>query len=121
MAEELKLSVKVGTREVVASGSVVTKVSEHVIITLGSITYRVEFHSTDDKALTASAKIASPNTLAIQLNNFDNPLGTSYSAAVGELNGKRLELDLFVFAIGEPNKQRLVNYTFSYEKEGSRG
>ena len=121
MAEELKVTVQVGSREVIATGTVVTRVNESVVLTLGTLVFNIEFETTDDKKLEAKAEISGGSSLRIKLQNFDNPLGSSYSATVGEFKNRLIGLDLFIHAIGEPNKQRLVSYSFSLEREVKNG
>ena len=111
----LPISIVVGARTVIGSGSFATVGTEQVVISLGDLVYLLVFESTEDRKLDVVAEVAGEKSLRLRLLNFDNPLGSSYWAEVGEVNKKPLRLDLFVHSIGDPTRQRLVNYSFSAE------
>lgn len=109
------MPVKVGGREILESGLAIARPGEVVTIPLADLIYEIAFESSEDKQLAGVATLAGPKGLRLTLKNFDNPLGSTYWAYVGDKDGATIALDVFVHAIGEPNKFRLVAYTFSLE------
>jgi hypothetical protein len=107
---------KIGSREVLASGSVVSRKNDEVTLTFGPLTYILRFEATPEKKSDAVAEVAGENSLRLTLKDFDTPFGHSYWAIVGDYNNRPLHIDLFVHTIGgEGREQRLINYCFSVE------
>jgi hypothetical protein len=112
-----------GGSEVVASGSVTAFSGHPIEISLGPLKFLFEFVT--KKAVPQQnllATVPQPNSLRLELTNFDNPLGTGSikPLPVGSMtiNGKNrvLYLHLRVYAIGE-EADKTLNYTFYVAEE----
>lgn len=111
---------KVGTREVVQTGTIVTHHGADVVeLNYLNLSYRLKFITGkvgDGQPLCATA--IEGLRLDFTLTNFDSPLGIGWGDQVGMLdNGFSLFLSFFVHSVGERDKSiRSIAYTFSVEK-----
>ena len=110
----MQLSVSIGEREVISSASlVVLDAASDVLFNVADLAFRIYFKETDDKKVDVVGEVAAKE-LKITLQNFDNPLGTSWNGPVGFIDNRELHMGLFVHSVGEGAKRaRLLNYTFS--------
>jgi hypothetical protein len=110
-------SVKVGSRQVVASGSVVQLGSEPIQFLITDLIVEMNFVSDDTKVPTIQGHPTSDRKrMILTVANFDNPLGVHWQHKIGDLSGRPLYLALMVHSVGEaPTASRSVQYTFSVE------
>lgn len=105
---------RVGSRDVVATGSVIALPGDQLTINIADLTFRIRFDketSSDEPAI--STDIIG-NELLISLKNFNNVLPASWAGNVAILNGRKLKMAVFVQSLGSAESAtRLVNYTFS--------
>jgi hypothetical protein len=105
---------RVGGREVVGSGSLITHEGDsNAELQHGSLSFQLTF-ATQPGGQPLVEGTAVGKSLKLTLMNFDNPLGTGWSSEVGTVGGKKLFLALYVSTIGDPEKrQRSIMYTFT--------
>jgi hypothetical protein len=107
------MAVKIGPREIIASGAVIAAGNEPVRVQLEGLDVVIVFSSGEGEH--TAAWTASEGTLTVTLTNWDNPLGVGFDRRIG-VNGAGLPIvmALFVHTIGpEGDRIRLVNYNFS--------
>src|SRR4051812_32816349 len=107
---------RVGNREIISSGSVVTQQGDESIeLSYQDLKFELHF-ATDGGEMRANIKGAGKSA-AITFFNFDNALGTAWEAKLGTLTGGRtLHFACFIHVIGKKGAQnRLVSYTLSAE------
>ena len=71
-------------------------------------TQNIEIIASDDHSVT------------LKLNNFENPLGTSWESPVGLFNGKEINICMYISTVvgQDPlRRPRLVTYTFFSEEK----
>ncbi len=114
------IEVSVGGRDVIAAGTVQTRGDEDIVLLLRGLKFVLTFRSTDAKETNVTGNLGD-KSLVLNLENFDNSLGISYWGIVGTVDRRELTLDLFIHSVGEPNKNRLVSYSFSLGGVASNG
>jgi len=114
-----QVRVKIGDREVVASGSLALADPDQPIeIHLADLEFELKFDTDSAKTAHIRADTVSGKALRLNLFNFSSPLGTFVDAPVGTINNKTLTLSVAVHQIGKGPK--LVTYTFSLEGENGQ-
>jgi hypothetical protein len=112
------IKIKSGTKEVIASGTVISFEGNPIGFEIENIKFIFEFVDEEGKAGT-DVNFTSPEerTLKITLKNFKNPLGTGNQKpmAVGTFHGLRLFLSYRVYQLEGSDKT--LDYTFYTEGE----
>lgn len=104
---------RVGAREIVNSGTVVTQYGDDTIeIEIADLRFKFVFSGREgDPKVEAEG---AGNLLTLHFTNFNNSLGIAWSSEVGTLAGKKLFLAIYMLTLGEgDNLKRAVNFTFS--------
>lgn len=113
----VEILTKIAGRDVIASGSLVLPSGdETALFKFSGVELKFIFEATEDKKLLIVGEIENPKnptTLLLRLKNFNEALGAAYSATMGSLDNRRLNVAVFVHAVGGPNFSRLLSYTFS--------
>ncbi|WP_027556254.1 DUF6864 domain-containing function [Bradyrhizobium sp. Cp5.3] len=110
--------VKVGDREVVGSGAIVTHPGDKFIeFSYENLNYRIVFDTKPpeaNKGPSIDFEIVD-DWLEIRLTNFDNSLGSSWSGEVGNIGpDQKLDLSFSLHTIGYgDNLSRTVSFTFT--------
>lgn len=104
---------KIGNREVLGCGSIVTNNGDDRLeIEQSGLIFILIFESGEGEPKISGAGDGAKLTLTF--TNFDNPLGLSWSGEVGKVSETKLFLALYVATLGEkPSQSRLVSFTFS--------
>jgi hypothetical protein len=119
----IPIAITSGPSEIVASGIVIAFSGHPIEISIGPLKFLFEFVT--NKAVpqqNLQATVPQPNSLKLELTNFDNPLGTGSvkPLPVGSfsINGKNrvLYLHLRVYGIGE-EADKTLHYTFYVAEE----
>lgn len=105
-------SMRVGGRDVVLNGAIVTQPGDDSLdLELSNLRFRIIFTGGDDNTVVGDAQ---GSLLTLRVSGFNNSLGTAWSSEVGTLGGKRLYLSLYGFSLGDADKLvRLINFTFT--------
>lgn len=111
---------KVGGREVVASGTLITHYDDAVVeLNYQNLTYRLNFLSIPSPSDASISAEVVEGRLEITLINFDNPLGTTWFGEVGTVGDKKLYLSFVVHGIGAGKQiTRSIGYTFTTSGAG---
>jgi hypothetical protein len=110
---------KVGNRDIVGNGTVVTQAGDAVVeLTYSNLTYILVFETNTQSADAARIETKlGDRSLEIKLYNFDNSLGVGWFGHVGKIATKKLYLSLIIHALGEgAGITRSIGYTFSTEE-----
>ncbi len=105
---------KVGGREVVGTGVIVTHHGDiEIDLAYENLTYRLIFKEVGQESAGISAEVFG-DRLEITLKNFNQPLGTAWFGDIGNVSGRKLYLSLMVHALGEGETiTRSISYTFT--------
>lgn len=108
---------RVGAREIVGSGSVVTQAGDDSVeIEYANLRFRLVFKSVEG----ANPEVVGTNDAGFAIftfTNVENSLGMHWSAVVAATDEKTLHLAAYIFTLGDVGKRsRLISYTFSEEK-----
>jgi hypothetical protein len=109
---------KVGGREVVQSGCVVTQRGDKQLeLLIENLEFRLVFEQREPPKADIKGEIDGTR-LVLTLFNFGGPFMTTWSGVVGTLFAKRLHLALAVNATADDQGTTYsVNYTFSTEAD----
>jgi hypothetical protein len=121
-AEETSLSGSplIGTQHALLSGSVISINDEAVSLSYSGAVFVIQWGYDDSKEANTRIFRANDNTLRFMLLNCNSSVGISYVFNAGRLDGKPVELRVFVHSIGtkEHGVSRLVSYTLAYTSGG---
>jgi hypothetical protein len=109
---------KVGGREVVGTGTIVTHFGDSVVeLTYENLVFRLTFLTNTQTSELASIEAeVLDDRLDLRLSHFDSAVGISWYGNVATVSGKTLYLSLIVHAIGEgENITRAIGFTFTTE------
>ena len=111
---DVSVSIEVGGRDLLTSGSVMVHARENLFFRVADLTMVFEFEATEDKKISVIQTGETEKGTVITLQNFDNALGSTWWADIGIVDSRKLRIGLFIHTIGRDDRQiRLVNYTLS--------
>ena len=108
-----RVSIKIDDAEVLDSGVLIVRAFHKIALTIAMLPYEITFTTVPgapQSVLTGNDGVRS----TINIQNFDNALGTSMNATrIATVEGKPVWLSLFVEAIGADVK--ILSYTLAWE------
>ena len=109
-------AVKLGDKDVIASGSLVVPPGEGAEFTIADLSVAVVFETVADRTHAIDGQVLSEKRLRIVLKNFASALGTTtvQPLGIGNLSGRPLFASFAVHAIGSGSDDpvRVLYYTF---------
>lgn len=109
----IPVTATISGQEVLASGSLVVPPQQTGFLNIGGMSFSLIFGRTVGKAVSGPTFSAHPNPggAALNLMDFDNPLGTHIDITGLNLLGAPANLSLVIYSIGD-NPARVIHYTF---------
>jgi hypothetical protein len=106
------LQIKTASRDVVATGTVITADNKNLEFQVADIQIILTFDTDGGEPRFGSAS-AIGSTLTLPLFNFNNPMGSGTNAPIeiGKLHGRKLLLSFAIHAL-TPDSVKTVHYTF---------
>lgn len=106
----------VGQDEVISSGVLILTSDSVATLRVSSLTFKFRFEGNEGENSAIEVEDVSDTGYTIVLKNFANPLGTTLNRTeVGTVDGRKIWLSIFVEAVGEAKKIRVMHFSVLWE------